>query len=1058
MAVCLNCGFENPEEFKFCGACAAPLTPKRAPAHGARKTVTIMFCDLVGSTALGERLDSESLREVTDRYFAAMRSVIEHHGGIVEKFIGDAVMAIFGLPRAHEDDPLRAVRAAAEMREKLRSLNNELAEQWGVTLANRTGINTGEVVVGDPVSGQRLASGDAINVAARLEQSSGTGEILIGDATHRLVHGAVVLDEVDSLSLKGKTDRVRAFKVVRVLSDVDSLPRGLDSPLVGREAEISLMENAFERAVAGQRCELVTLAGEPGVGKSRLTRELLARLTGRARGLQGRCLSYGEGITFWTVAEVIKQAAGITDDAPVDVAFSTLSSSLPPHEAQMITERLSALVGLTSRTFAVEESFWAVRKALVALAQKKPLAIVFEDVHWGEPSFLDFIGQLSESREQAAILVVCTARPEFFEDHPAWMQGRTNHATVELTGLSTADSRSLIGNFGAGKKLAMETQDAIIHAAQGNPLFVEQIASMLIDVNDLDGEDGVRGKGNGPATITVPLTLAGLLSARLDSLSLEERAVIGAASVVGEVFYKGALDDLCDQEHRPSIQRCLTSLTQKRLVRPETSTFADEQAFAFRHLLIRDAAYREMLKGTRADLHQQFASWLERRVADRIVEYEEMVGFHLEQAFRLRSELAPTDEPTQALAIKAARLLASAGYRAVARSDNRASAVLLGRAAELFGDDSAGIELLPDLGSARWETGDFAGARAAFERAIENADSCGNKGVAARALIARSIMLDDGYADARRKVAATIPVLTELGDELGLARAWNKLGIFSFWEGRLAEGENELQRSMAHGQAAGDRAVLNANLIALMAATVYGPTPVDEALERLRDFLNAAPGEIAVEAFILGGIAELMAMKGQFEEARTASFQSRTMLQDLGFNVFAAAASQEDGHIEMLAGAHAKAEAELRKGYDALGEMGEAGFRCTIAALLSHALCALERWDEALRVTEFVEGTAEADDVSAQIRWRGARAKILAHRGSCDEAGELAREAVNMAVGTDYLTDHGEAALDLAQVLRACNKNDESLSVYEDAIRLFEQKGDVVSARKARALMASLSG
>jgi class 3 adenylate cyclase/tetratricopeptide (TPR) repeat protein len=1049
MAVCLNCGVENPEGFQFCGACAAPLTARVTSAHAARKTVTIVFCDLVGSTALAELLDPESLRAVMDRYFTTMRSVLESHGGIVEKFIGDAVMAVFGLPRSHEDDPIRAARAAAEMGDELVVLNGELARRWGVTLTNRTGINTGEVVVGDPASGQRLASGDAINVAARLEQAASPGEVLVGDATHHLVKDAVMVEEIVPLSLKGKAERVRAFKLIRLLPGVANLARRFDSPLVGRAAEMSLLEAAFERAVARTGCELVTVVGEAGQGKSRLVRGMLTLLTNRARTLQGRCLSYGKGITFWTVAEVIKQAAGIADDDPFEKALGKLSSLLPGQEADPITDRLSALIGLTSRTFAVEEIYWAVKKALEALAQKEPLAIVFEDVHWGEPAFLDFIGQLSESRQQAAVLVVCTARPELLEDHPGWTQGRANVAAVELTALSTAESEALIDNFGDASKLSRETRTAIIRSAQGNPLFVEQIVSMLIEDDRRHSRDEPGSARSTP--IPIPSTLTGLLSARLDTLADEERAVLGAASVVGEVFYKGALEDLCEQRLRPRISECLTSLTQRKLLRPDISTFVDEQAFAFRHILIRDAAYQEMLKGTRAELHRLFASWLERKVADRIVEYEEVLGFHLEQAYRLREELAPVDRATRALGLRAARLLASAGYRAVSRSDNQASAVLLGRAEKLFGDDAAGLRLLPDLGQALWETGDLAGAKAVFGRAIREATASGNRGVAARAVVARAIMTTGGFAEARREVEATIPILSELGDEVGLARAWNRVGMLSFWEGRIDKAEDAWQRSMAHGQAAGDRVAVNGSRVMLGASAVYGPTPVDEALQRLREFLDEAPGEVVVEAFLLGGIGALLAMKGEFEEARKAIFQSRTMLEDLGFNIFAAD-TQEDGDIEMLAGDPHQAEKELRKGYDALGEMGEVGFRFTVASKLAHALCAQGGWEEAMWLTEAAEAAAGDDDVITQILWRGARAKVLAHQGSQEEAETLARAAVVMA-GTDYITNRGDALMDLGEILRQGNKVGDSRAAFQEALDLFEQKGNVVSAERARAAL-----
>ena len=417
MLRCPGCGEENPDRFRLCGYCGTVLVA-RLPPQEVRKTVTVVFCDLKGSTELGDRLDSEALREVLALYFSAMKPVLERHGGTIEKYIGDAIMAVFGLPRMHEDDALRAVRAAASMREALEDLNVTLRAQFGVTLENRTGVNTGEVVTGDTGDSQRLATGDTVNVAARLEQAAPAGEILIGESTYRLVRETVAVVPVEPLTLKGKPEPVPAYRLLSITAAATSTGPA-SWPLVGRAREIAALDAEFRRSVAGPQGRLITLFGQAGVGKSRLIEEFVNSLTDEATVLRGRCLSYGDGITFWPLAEVLRQAAGIVPEDSEEDARIKLKSCFGEQLADA-TSRIESGIGLSLDLYGKDELFWGVRAVLEELARRRPLVVVFDDIHWAEPTFLDLIEDIIDASLGVPLLLVCAARHELREDRPGF--------------------------------------------------------------------------------------------------------------------------------------------------------------------------------------------------------------------------------------------------------------------------------------------------------------------------------------------------------------------------------------------------------------------------------------------------------------------------------------------------------------------------------------------------------------------------------------------------------------------------------------------------------------
>jgi class 3 adenylate cyclase len=704
MPTCPNCGEETPERARFCPVCGVAQTEVPGP-QGLRKVVTIVFCDLCDSTKLGERLDPETLRQVIASYFEAMSEALNRHEGAIEKFIGDAVMAVFGTPTVREDDALRAVRAAAEMRSTLAELNDQLEQRWGVRLQARTGVNTGEVITGDPSRGEGFVSGDAVNVAARLEQTAPPDEILIGERTLDLVRDSVVVEPVTPLELKGKSEPVPAFRLVEVTDGPAERARRLDAPLVGRERELALLREAFDRTVEGDGCELVTLVGPAGIGKSRLAEDFGASVAGEAKVVTGRCLSYGEGLTFWPLRAIVEGLVGSADDESSEQAQARIARLLEDDEdTATIVERVAGALGQSEAAAYPAETFWAVRKLLEAAAREQPLVLLFEDIHWAEPTFLELIEDLAGKTEGVPILIVAAARTDLFDIRPDF-GGAVEAATkLELHPLGADQSRTLIEQLVGDAGAAADLPDRVFAAAQGNPLFVEELVRMLLEERHAD----------------VPPTIHALLAARLDRLEPAERAVVEAAAVVGRSFSGGAVLELTGGDDRDELERQLSALVAKQLIEPDGSRFAGEPTFSFDHILVRDVAYQGILKGQRSELHAGFAAWLERVAGERANEYEEILGYHLERAHRYLAELGPLDERGHELATRAAARLGSSGGRALARGDIGPAVNLLERAVSLLAeDDPLRRDLTVKLGIALAESGQLSRADALLHDRIE---------------------------------------------------------------------------------------------------------------------------------------------------------------------------------------------------------------------------------------------------------------------------------------------------------------------------------------------------
>ena len=999
MLVCSDCGFENPAGARFCAGCGKPLETA-PPAREVRKTVTVVFCDITGSTALGERLDPESLRHVMARYFEAMRAVIERHGGTVEKFIGDAVMAVFGVPVVHEDDALRAVRAASEMRGALAELNEELERDYGTRLELRTGVNTGEVVAGTE---ERLATGDAVNVAARLEQAAAPGEVLLGPETMRLLRGAVTAEELEPLELKGKAEGVQAYRLVSV--DASEVPRRLDAPLVGRRRELRVLGDAWERATSEGTCVLFTLLGAAGVGKSRLTEEFLADLG--ATVVRGRCLSYGEGITYWPVTEIALQLGNLGHD---------------------VGGPLAGLVGEGTPTSS-EEIALAFRRLLEEAAGERPLLVLFDDVHWGEPALFDLIEHAATMSRGAPILVLCLGRPELLDRRPSWSGGLLNATTVLLEPLSADETDEMIATLGGrfDEGLAARIRDA----AGGNPLFVEEMAAMIAE---------------GGSDVVVPPTVQALLAARLDQLDGEERSVLERGAVEGQVFHRGAVQALGAETGR------LSGLVRKELVRPETTQFSGDDAYRFRHILIRDAAYDALPKAARAELHEGFADWLGQHAND-LVERDEILGYHLEQAYRYRAELGPVDDQGRRLAERAALCLATGARSARLRGDYEAARTLFARATDLLPEGTpACVELDLERSRVLFEAGHLEGLEALVVACARAAAELSDERLMALARLEELIVSTHVRSDVVFDTAAFDPpiaVLEGLGDEVGLALGLAYRGRIDFYRGNSVSALGDYERAIEIVERLGLLRDKREWKQWALAAHYWGSTPLPEVWPVVEELMeeDARLGVVVRSAPLLG--AAVLAMTGEFEEARAMLTEALPVARELGV-VAAGLIGMGGGQVELLAGAPDAAIELFRESWDRYAEIGETGFRSTIGTLLARALIEVGRTEEAEQVLDETESFVQADDFDPQARLRWVRALILASRGETAEAERLAREAVALVEPTDYLEMRADAHVALGKVLAAANKDDEAHEAWARALALYEQKGITVRVAQLR--------
>ena len=1059
MQHCPDCNEENPDRFRLCGYCGAQLSQPVA-SEEVRKTVTVVFCDLKGFTSLGEKLDSESLREVLSAYFSAMRHVLERHGGTVEKYIGDAIMAVFGLPRLHEDDALRAVRAASEMGTALQELNLRLEATWGMSLENRTGVNTGEVVAGDPAAGQRLATGDTVNVAARLEQAAPHGEVLIGETTFRLVKDAVTAEPMEPLELKGKSKRVPAYRLIGV-GRSEAITRRMDLPVVGRDEELGRLLEAFDRALGSSHCEVVTVLGQAGIGKTRLIEEFVRHVGERALVLRGRCLSYGEGITFWPIAEALRQAAGILPDDQEEEARAKLWS-LVGAGREDVALRIGSLMGFGSGGYGKDELLWSVRAVLETIGRRRPLVVIFDDIHWAEQIFLDVIEYLADTSDHVPLLILCAARHELLDECPGFLTGRDGANRIELQELSRRDIARVLGNLIGDLQLPGGLEDRILSVADGNPLFAEQMIPMLIDSGVIREQGGRWEFAGGYEDVPVPPNVSSLLASRLDRLIPLERTIVERAAVIGLEFEPAAVAALAlDGDAGADLAPPLSALCGKRLIRAADAGLRGE-GYQFSHLLVRDAAYDRLLKRTRARLHERFADWLLEISGNRVAELEEIIGYHLERSFLYRSELGPVNAHARSLGDRAARHLGVAGSRAMDRGDMPAAASMLQRAAGLLDEGHQDRpRLLLKAGEALTDVGELAAAEAALDAARNGAALLGNDAIGRAAELAG---LQLRYTtDARSaqegvvaRVQELIPVLEEAADHHGLARAWRLLTYAHWTATRFGVAAEAAEQTIRHATQAGDEVMARRFAGALAISVLYGPTPAGEGVAYCEEVLSRAVEDRKASAITEVALAHLEAMRANFEVARARYRRSRALLEEFGWRHLAALTSLDSAPVEILAGDLEEAEHELRKDYRTLEQMGERNYISTTAGMLAEVLYRQGRYQESATLASTCRELASPDDVASQFLWRCVQAKLFARDRQQKRSDALLTEALDLIGGSDWLDWQGNGFMDLAEVCRLGGRIADAVQALAQASLRFAEKGNVVSARRADELADDL--
>jgi class 3 adenylate cyclase/tetratricopeptide (TPR) repeat protein len=1044
----------------------APTVGLTDPPRQPLGIVTVLYSDLVDSTALGERLRPQVLTAVLNRFFGTAREVVERHGGVLrDVFPGDGLMAVFGTPVQHVDDALRSVEAAVALHAAVGRLSEELDRERGVRLELRTGVNTGEAVVDVSLGGATAVFGDAVNLGKWLQQAADPGEILIGGSTYELVRDFVRVQPLPPIALKGSGASVVAWQLLEVNREGVERPRGPVTALVGREREFALLRWAYERMVDQRRCHLVNVLGESGVGKSRLVDEFVRTIDEHATVLRARCLPYADGIAFKPIAQIVQQAAGIRlTDSPQQVQARIAQLS---RNDRRIAARLDRLVGMPGIIGDPEDTFRAVRRVLELLAEQHPLVLIIDDLQEAQPASLESIERLVRTLSDAPVLIVCMARSEFFEDRGNWGGSIANAASLRLLPLRQPETSQLLHQLLQRGELHQEIEGDILEAAGGNPLFLEELVAKLTAEKTLELVNG-RWHGEKDELAAVrSLRIEAVVGSHLSRLQEPEQATIERASVIGMQL---RVDDLLAVG--PGVERDTAASLLGELVRKDfllyepTGTGSAESnggTYRFRHVQIQRAAYRRIPDLNRAELHERYADWLAQR-GTQAATAAEKVGFHLDKAHRDRvQDLGRHDDHTRQLAVRAGEYLALAGQQYVLQGDPPASAAAcLRRAVELLPETHAAW-LQASLNLAEAQRADVEAAKAAYEAVRAAAHRAGDQRIEMHALLGRLEVewfehFEGEWQEGREEIERAIWTFVKHGDNLGLAKAWRLLAHAYTSVGDSGKARAAAEQAIEFVRRAGNER-LEAQIFRLDCVILFwGPTPLAEVIQKNEEALEwaRARGLYSLEAGALSILARAAAMRGDFEKARERSREAKAVITDLGELLTVASESISEGLVELLADNLPAAEKALRDGYRRLEQRGGRSALAVVAANLARVLLLQDREDEAEELIRVCVDAASESQLDTQMKWRQLQALVLARRGQVEEAERIAREAVRLSLRSQQLDSQAEALLDLAEVLRSNSQVEEARVQAELALDLYERKGNLVSAARVRRLLNQL--